>query len=144
TKWQVIDGPDGDRLLDRLRPGSVRKMSIGYGAGSHDFVDLTVGKARNLREVKLREGSLVVFPMNEVADVDRASVKALIAEIEDRLDGDLTDEDREALQKARDEIDRALQPAQPEGLAPDDPKRLAVETLARRLRTSNLRRLATR
>jgi NAD(P)-dependent dehydrogenase (short-subunit alcohol dehydrogenase family) len=22
--WQVIDGPDGDRVLDRLRPGSVR------------------------------------------------------------------------------------------------------------------------
>lgn len=77
TEWQVIDGPDGDRILDRLRPGSVRKMSMGYAA-AHEDVELKSGPARILREVRVGEGSLVVFPMNPSADVDTSSVKALL------------------------------------------------------------------
>ena len=80
SEWQVIDGIDGDRLMDRLRPGSLRKMSMGYDPLEFDFVDLQgEGKARNLREVQLGEGSLVVFAMNDRAEVDLSSVKALHA-----------------------------------------------------------------
>jgi HK97 family phage prohead protease len=78
VEWQVIDGVDGERLMDRMRPGSVRKMSMGYEVGAFDFVDLAdEGKVRNLREVFVGEGSLVVFPMNDNAEVRRDSIKAL-------------------------------------------------------------------
>ena len=75
--------------MDRVRPGSVRKMSMGYSTLAEDFVDLKdYGKTRNLRKVALGEGSLVIFPMNNAADVNRASVKALSAAL---ADGSLTE-----------------------------------------------------
>ena len=117
TKWQIIDGPDGDRVLDRLRPGSVRKMSMGYKSVRADFAALKEGgRVRNLREVGLKEGSLVVFPMNPNADVDRQTVKAEIEALLSKDDG-------------------------PEGLAPEDPRRREVDA---RLVDLRVRRLATR
>lgn len=156
TEWKIIDGADGDRVLDRLRPGAVRKMSIGYALVKHDYVDLKGGvKARNLREIALREGSLVVFGMNDNAEVYRYSIKSFIADIDARLNAEaLTNDEREELKQLRAQIDRALLDDSPEPDAPDtgtpdpeEPKGLAPEAqaaLREKILRLKLRRLATR
>lgn len=86
TKWEVIDGPDGDRVLARIRPQSngrapVSKMSIGYEPMKFDFEQsdqARFGRIRNLREVSLKEGSLVLFPMAPGARIDTATVKSFL------------------------------------------------------------------
>lgn len=141
TDWQIIDGPDGDRVLDRLRPGSVRKMSMGYRSISEDFARLKDGgQVRNLREVQLREGSLVIFPMNPETDVDRATVKL---EVEALLEkAELTDEERSELSDLHNRLGALLKDEEAEvGLAPEDPRRLAIEA---RLLDLKARRLVTR
>jgi uncharacterized protein len=80
TTWQVIDGPDGDEILRRLRGGYVDGLSIGYRPTKTDFEDsddARSGQIRNIREAELGEVSVVIFPMNESARVDLASVKSL-------------------------------------------------------------------
>lgn len=86
TKWEVIDGPDGDAVLQRLRPSArtqkapVSKMSIGYEPAKFDFEENDAspfGVVRNLREVNLKEGSLVIFPMAPGARIDSGTVKAI-------------------------------------------------------------------
>lgn len=116
TKWEVIDGKDGDAVLTRLRPSRrtgrapLGSMSMGYEAQKFDFEDSdasTYGQIRNLRKVALKEVSLVIFPMNPDATIDVSSVKLqmkhasaeAIAEVRSFLDEianaevvDLTDE----------------------------------------------------
>ena len=145
TKWEVIEGPDGDEILRRLKGGYVDGLSIGYRPikteePSED--EQRAGVWRHIKEVELKEVSVVIWGMNPDALVDTETVKALINK------PNRTEQDNAELKALRDQIDRALQAASeeeaPKGLAPDDPKRLAVETRMRSLRTSNLRRLATR
>jgi HK97 family phage prohead protease len=139
TKWQVIDGIDGERLLDRLRSGTVRKMSMGYAPNRADYVELkTYGRTRNLREVELREGSLVLFAMNPTAAVNTASVKSLI---DAARAGTLTGEDRETLRALLDAPPAPVDepPADtPKGLAPDDPRRIALSAQLRGLKLRSL------
>jgi HK97 family phage prohead protease len=54
-----------------LRHGVLKGLSIGYDAVKSDFV----GDVRELSEIRLWEGSIVTFPMNESAQV--TGVKAL-------------------------------------------------------------------
>lgn len=84
TKWEVIDGKDGDAVLSRLRPSRrtgrppVGSMSIGYEAQKFDYEDdpsAKSGQVRNLRRIGLKETSLVIFPMNPGATIDVGSVK---------------------------------------------------------------------
>ena len=136
AEWQVIDGVDGDRVLDRLRVGSVRKMSMGYKKIQSEEVELRDGPARLLRKVWVREGSLVVMPMNPMAEIDIASVKADLAAL-DRAN--LTDEDRQQLRALASQIGALLRPepaspdeksadaqGSPAALAPDDRERRAA------------------
>lgn len=105
TKWSVIDGADGDRVLDRLRPGSVRKMSMGYRPKEWDQQTLaTGGTVRNLREVALREGSLVVFGMNPEAEVDLGTVKTFLT----KFRKELSDSEREELLRVHDQLGALL------------------------------------
>lgn len=87
TKWEVIDGEDGDRVLARLRPSArtgksaVSKMSIGYEPTKFNFEendDARFGQVRNLLEVRLKEVSLVLFPMAPGARINVGSVKTFI------------------------------------------------------------------
>lgn len=88
TKWEIIPGPDGDRVLDRVRPGTngrspVSKMSIGYEPTKVDFEEsdeARFGQVRNLREVRLKETSLVLFPMAPGARIDVGTVKQFLAD----------------------------------------------------------------
>lgn len=120
TKWDVIDGADGDRVLDRLRPGSVRKMSMGYRTIESDNQTLKNGETlRNLREVALREGSLVVFGMNPEAEVDLGTVKGFLEQFKNELSqaergelarvyeklGALLDDEADLKEEVEDEVD---------------------------------------
>lgn len=149
TGWQVIEGPDGDRILDRLRPGSVRKMSMGYRPVTWDRNTLADGTTlRNLREVKLREGSLVVFGMNPEAEVDLETVKGLL----DRMvKGDeISDAQREELVRVYEQLGALLEDGDegktddppedpPEGPAADE-----MERVRKRIRKVLADSLATR
>lgn len=142
TKWEVIEGPDGDEILRRLKGGYIDGLSIGYRAIKTEEPseeEMRAGVWRHLKEVELKEVSVVIWGMNPDALVDTDSVKALLAK-EDR-----TDEENAELEQLRKKIDRALAPASkedpPEGLAPDDPTRLVMEET---LREITLRSLGTR
>jgi len=89
TKWEVLDGPDGDGLLARLRPSKttkrpiVGKMSIGFipeefnfeqPKGTTDFWD----RIRHITKADLVEVSVVLFPMQPGASIDASTVKAMI------------------------------------------------------------------
>lgn len=86
TKWEVLEGPDGDKVLARLRPSVttkraiISKMSIGFiptkfefeqPEGSDSFWD----RIRHINEANLKEVSLVLFPMNPNASIDASTVK---------------------------------------------------------------------
>lgn len=81
TKWEIIDGPDGDGIMTRLKSGIITSMSIGYRPLKYDFEDseeARFGQIRNLLKVELHEVSLVLRPMNPNAVIDTDSVKALL------------------------------------------------------------------
>jgi len=150
SRWRVIDGVDGERVMDRLRSGVVRKKSIGYRTvrsepGTLEREGKSV-KVRRLKEVAWEETSLVLFPMNPAADVDLTSVKCLL---DAAAQGTLTAEQKDALHALLNPppAPPALDPHEPSdapaetGLAPDDPKRLAIEAV---LRDVTLRSLAPR
>jgi hypothetical protein len=77
----VIDGPDGDGVLERIRSGVVKSMSIGYKPVKFDFEESSAarfGVVRHLRKLELDEVSLVLRPMNPAATIDTGSVKSML------------------------------------------------------------------
>lgn len=140
TKWEIIPGDDGDRLLARLRPGSngrspVSKMSIGYEATKVDFEEsdeARFGQVRNLREVRLKEGSLVIFPMAPGARIDTSTVKSFLSDPESVDPTDLTPEVRAELRRLSGRIGSLLArkdaDAPPPNAPTGNPKPAAVAT----------------
>lgn len=116
TKWEVIPGPDGDRVLARIRPGTngrspVGKMSIGFEPTAIDYTkDETArfGQVRNLRKVNLKEVSLVLFPMAPGASIDAASVKSFEEQLSEVKAGELDDETKGRLRKLASRIGAVL------------------------------------
>lgn len=143
TSWVVLPGAKGDEALLRLRERVIDGLSIGYRAVKYDWEETDAGRfgrIRHLREVELLEVSLVLWPMNEGARVDLDSVKALLA-------ADLSKADRAELEQLHAQLTRALHPEQDPpgkgtpaggGLAPDDPRRLALEAQLRDLHLGGL------
>jgi HK97 family phage prohead protease len=136
TKWEVVpDDPHADAVMKRLAGGFVDGLSIGYRPvkiqmPSED--EAREGVFRHLKEVELREGSVVLWPMNDGARVDSSTVKSeRIAELEAK--DERTDEEDEELRLLRDGAS--------DGLAPEDPRRVAMDEALRDLK---LRRLTTR
>lgn len=89
TKWEVIDGPDGDAALARLRPSErtgravIGKMSIGFEPQEFEFkqpegTTSFMDRIRILKKVNLKEVSLVLFPMAPGASIDSTSVKSVL------------------------------------------------------------------
>jgi HK97 family phage prohead protease len=89
STWEVLDGPEGDAVLNRLRPSKrtkrsvVGKMSIGFEPvqwemeqpeGTTSFWD----QIRHLKKVNLKEVSLVLFPMQPNASIDASTVKSFM------------------------------------------------------------------
>ncbi|HEX7072254.1 MAG TPA: HK97 family phage prohead protease [Rhodothermales bacterium] len=102
AKWEVLDGEDGDRVLQRIRPSPrtgralIGKMSIGFvpikfnfeqPPGTESFWD----RIRHITEAALKEVSLVLFPMNPGASIDASTVKMWLKAAHDtdprQLDG---------------------------------------------------------
>lgn len=133
----------GDDVLLRLKGGYIDGLSIGYRPVKWEMErsdEAMWGEIRHLKEVELREVSVVIWPMNESARVDLSSVKSLLAQ------ESLSEEEREELKRLHAQITRALQkgsaPADsPGGLAPEDPQRLLMEE---QLRALTLRGLGAR
>jgi HK97 family phage prohead protease len=86
SKWEVLDGPDGDKVLQRIRPSAttgrplIGKMSIGFVPLKFDFeqpegTESFWDRIRHISKASLKEVSLVLFPMNPGAAIDASTVK---------------------------------------------------------------------
>ena len=95
ASFEVIDGPDGDEVFRRVKGGYVDGLSIGYSAVQVRYPEtedeLATGVYRYLKEVRLHEVSVVLWPMNPEARIDTATAKALLMAAKDK---NLTDDDR--------------------------------------------------
>src|SRR5260221_5194322 len=71
TKTQFnLDVQLGRELYASFKMGTMKKQSMGYRAIQVDWVKEEGRSIRNLLEVAVMEGSAVVFPMNDLAQVD--------------------------------------------------------------------------
>jgi HK97 family phage prohead protease len=71
TKTQFnMDIQMGRELYSSFKMGTMKKQSMGYKAIQVDWVKEENKSIRNLLEVAVMEGSAVVFPMNDMAQVD--------------------------------------------------------------------------
>jgi HK97 family phage prohead protease len=164
--FEVIEGPDGDEVLRRVKGGYVDGLSIGYEAVKWEMERAEGTDAwdaiRHLKEIKLREVSVVIWPMNPHAVIDTTSVKALAEALRE---GRLSEEEQAELKALPAEtrknlralledesapaVDDPAPPAEtPPGPAPTDAKLEGVDLdrlrLRLLLRTVKLRGPATR
>jgi len=119
TTWEMLDTEDGREVFARIKGGFIDGLSIGYRVIGDAPIEDGV---RRIKEVALEEVSAVIWPMNPGARIQ--AVKAAMSNMsEDELKelGVLTEEAAPAV-----EAD-----PQPEGLTPDDPERLYVESIVR-------------
>ena len=140
TFEMVPNDETADAAFKRVKGGFITGLSIGYEAVKYDFEQKPGGESweriRNLREVKLGEVSLVVFPMNIDARIDASSIKSLYDDV--KRGRKLTDEQKTMLRALLDEspasIPPAAAPVEPpapivKGLALDDPRRIAMNDM---------------
>lgn len=138
TAFQLIDGPDGDEVYRRVKGGYVDALSIGYQAmeiRNPTEEEQRQGVWRFLKEVRLLEVSVVVFPMNPDARIDGGTVKTLLKAAGERnLTPEELDKLRAVLTAAESGALPKCAPTQPAaGLAPEDPRRLKAEEQLRAL-----------
>lgn len=142
VKGSLLDDELGRRAYARVKGRLIDRMSIGYQATEFEFKEHPEQpgmQIRILKEIKLLEISLVFQPMNPNAVID--SVKSLLGDAE-RLDALLQAATPEQLKTLHQKAGALLQGEDdPGGLAPEDPRRIALEE---QLRDLTLRRLATR
>lgn len=141
TDWLFVpDDPASEAAFKRVKGGFVTAMSIGYTPMEWEMAKENGRTIRRLKEVKLHEVSLVVFPMNEDARIDAASVKSLAQWTE------MTAEERAAyvaaLPDAEKQSLRALLADAPASPAPA-PEDLKAE-IRKKLRRLTLQQLAPR
>ena len=144
STFEVIDGPDGDEVFRRVKGGYVDGLSIGYSAVAVRYPETEAeqnsGVYRFLKEVKLHEVSVVLWPMNPEARIDTATAKALLMRAKDKT---LTDDDRAELKGLAAEISALLRErvgdGQPGEAAPE-----LMEALQAKIHRLTLQRVATR
>jgi uncharacterized protein len=129
TSWEILDTDDGREVYARLKGGYIDGLSIGYRVIGDAPIENGV---RMIKEVALEEVSAVIWPMNPGARV--MAVKAALEH--------MTDEERKEIGVLTEEPAPAVEAdPEPEGLAPDDPARLTLEST---LRDVLIRSLASR
>jgi HK97 family phage prohead protease len=64
-----LDMQMGRELYSSFKMGTMKKQSMGYKTIRYEYVKDGARTIRNLLEVAIMEGSAVVFPMNDLADV---------------------------------------------------------------------------
>ena len=119
TRWEMLDTEDGREVFARIKGGFVDGLSIGYRVIGDAPIEDGV---RHIKELALEEVSVVIWPMNPGARIQ--AVKAALANMnEEELKelGVLTEETAPAI-----EAD-----PEPEGLTPEDPTRLEIESIVR-------------
>lgn len=84
-EFEVVDSPTGDEALARIRDGYINKLSIGYEVVHADNEKTPDGTVRHLREIRLSEISLVIWPMNEGAIIpEQEELKQRISKLLER------------------------------------------------------------
>lgn len=148
ASFAVIDGPDGDEIFRRVKGGFVDGLSIGYNAVKVAYPETEEEQAsgvyRYLDEVKLREVSVVLFPMNEGARIDTSSMKAMIKGLFLEGERELEDDEVEELKRLRDHITSLLTKAEPEPEPIEKLTQEALEELKLKLNKVTAERLTTR
>jgi HK97 family phage prohead protease len=139
AEFEMRDTQNANDALKAIEGGFIDGLSIGYQPiGDPTFEKAANGKTiRHLKEIKLYEISLVVDPMNEGARVDPSSVKSII---DAAIAGQLTQEqwaELLALHKAAATSDVET-PEAPKGIAPNDPRRIALDEQLRALKLRSL------
>lgn len=150
VKKSISDTPLGNETVTLVEDGVLDSMSIGYETVKADYEMHSDGrKARMLKELKLREVSVVTFPANEAALIlgvkSLADLDALMQEIKSgAFDPETT---ARLLHQAADKLltlpadsSEPEQKVSPEP-HPDTTDLLAVQSLIRRM-TTDLRRAA--
>jgi len=66
----ILDIQLGRELYSSFKMGTMKKQSMGYKAIKVDWEQIDGRRIRKLLEVAVMEGSAVVFPMNDMAQVD--------------------------------------------------------------------------
>ena len=141
AEFEMRDTKSAHDALAAIEGGFIDGLSIGYQPVAYTHEKADSGKTiRHLTEIKLHEISLVVSPMNEGARVDPSSIKSLL---DAAKAGQLTQDDWAellALHKAAttEAQTDAPTPEAPKGIAPDDPKRIAMSEALRALKLRSL------
>jgi len=167
TEQQVLNSPDGEEVWQRVIGGYINAMSIGFQTIEQRVAteaEQRTGIFRYLKEIRLKENSLVIWPMNENARLD--AIKGILDAAKDRP---LTEEELEEVKTIHLQLSALLSlpspgagaPASEEvvpqsttqedsaqappaqvtdamALAPDDPRRLAMEETLRSLTLHSL------
>lgn len=76
AKFEVSQGANGDLLLDHITNKRLNGLSIGYQPVEYEINSDT--GIRTLKEIRLKEVSAVIWPMNEDAIIDANSIKSLL------------------------------------------------------------------
>lgn len=141
TKWEFVPAgdPAADAAYARVKGGFITGMSIGYTPLQFEYRKGEDGKTvRHLKEVKLHEVSLVVFPMNEDARIDAASVKSW-------LEGPLTEEAKDFLRQLPEDQKQAIRAlVEPDIPVPPAASEALIKSFQDRMLRLKLRRLTTR
>jgi HK97 family phage prohead protease len=120
--FALVSSPDGEEIFRRIKDGLIDGLSIGYEvvvARAPTAAELALGVERVLVEVKLKEISVCVFPMNESARIAPRTAKV----------------DPATAYLAAFAGDRG---ASGGGLALDDPRRIRLEERVRDVRLAHL------
>lgn len=132
TKWEVMDGPEGDGVMTRLRPSKktgrpiIGKMSIGFIPTKFEFeqpegTDSFWDRKRHINEATLKEVSLVLFPMNPNAAIDASSVKMWLKSLEGADPREMSNLDRTMFRKLASRIGLLLKTQPVAGKKVEDP-----------------------
>lgn len=100
--FQVVNSPEGDEFLARIKDGIIDGLSIGYearGQREPTPAESKLGILRVLTDVELREVSLVIWGMNSNALIDSSSVKTIAASLAGLKRESLNDDDRKTLRQ---------------------------------------------
>jgi HK97 family phage prohead protease len=126
-RFEVDEGPEGDKLIRHLKRGRLGGLSIGYEAVAPERDSKGI---RHLKEIKLHEVSAVIWPMNPDAVVDASSIKSWSS-------ADLSALSEEELEAARTAIEveaKARRDAVDPPLSPEEADALRARLLSVRLR----------
>jgi hypothetical protein len=147
ASFEMIDGPDGEEVFRRVKGGYVDGLSIGYQAVKVKYPDTeeeqAAGIYRYLEEIKLREISVVLWPMQPNARIDTSSMKAMMMDLV-KGDRDLEPEEVAELKRLHGHLTSILAGVKTDDDLPPqmDPKQL--ENLKNRISGVMSQRLATR